>query len=249
MPEGRGPGAPQPASTSPRPAHCSTIRAPSTCARPTCYPARTAGSRHVRPRQLGGAVQGHARPIVVQTAVPAGRSAGAGVAGRGSPRAAGCRRRRPASGSSRRTPAGWRAAGWRRRGPPAQGGGWDWRRPGRPGAPLAPAAGPRPRRHRRWPGGRRRGRSGSRWRTATASPLGAGRAGPRIRPSLVSKASCSVVMPPESRTPSPRGTPLLGVAANAGSSSLPRHRDSPGRHVDDGPLLVTYDPAPPRSPR
>jgi hypothetical protein len=44
MPEGRGPWRPPAASTSPRPAHCSTIRAPSTCARPTCYLTGTAGS-------------------------------------------------------------------------------------------------------------------------------------------------------------------------------------------------------------
>jgi hypothetical protein len=34
----------------------------------------------------------------------------------------------------------------------------------------------------------------------------------------------------------PTRTSLLAVAANAASSSLPRHRDSPGRHVEEGLL-------------
>jgi hypothetical protein len=33
-----------------------------------------------------------------------------------------------------------------------------------------------------------------------------------------------------------RGTSSPGVAANAGSSSLPRGRVSPGRHAGEGPL-------------
>jgi hypothetical protein len=44
-------GARPAASTSPRPADWSTIRAPSTCARPTCYPTWTAGSPACSTRQ------------------------------------------------------------------------------------------------------------------------------------------------------------------------------------------------------
>jgi len=73
MPEGRGPGALRAARTS-RASTLLDIRAPPTCARPTWYPTRTVGSRPVRPRQLGGAVQGRARLLVVQTGGAKGRS-------------------------------------------------------------------------------------------------------------------------------------------------------------------------------
>jgi hypothetical protein len=101
----------------PRDQHISRRSAHRLPARGRPATSRTAGSRPVRPRQLGGAVQGRACLLVVQT----GGSSGAvsqglvWVAGPGSPRVGGCRRRRPASGSSRGTPAGWRGAGWRRR--------------------------------------------------------------------------------------------------------------------------------------
>ena len=41
------------------------------------------------------------------------------------------------------------------------------------------------------------------------------------------------VVPPGSRSTSPTGPPLLAVAANAGSSSVPRGHDSPGPAVID----------------
>ena len=66
---------------------------------------------------VGGAVQGCARLLVRQADGADGAVSQRlrWAAGPGSPRAGGCRRRRPANGSSRETPAGWRGAGWRRR--------------------------------------------------------------------------------------------------------------------------------------
>jgi hypothetical protein len=51
-------------------------------------------------------------------------------------------------------------------------------------------------------------------------------------------------VPPRSRTTSPTGALFLAVAANAGSSSVPHGRDSPGRNVVDErlPQQIGYLP-------
>jgi hypothetical protein len=59
---------------------------------------------------------------------------------------------------------------------------------------------------------------------------GRGRGGPRRR--SASTASWSVVMPPKTKYVPHRG-PSSGVAAHAGSSSVPRGHDSPGPSITD----------------